>query len=299
MASESDIPLYTAISESAIFRDYQQAFEKATGLLLNLRVAGRPAAVGAASPQRTTVDGPFCALLARTNRSCEACLAAQRKMEEEAQLEPHTLKCFAGLCESAVPVRVGDRLIAFLETGRVFVDTPDQKQFSKTTRELLRLGTDIDLKQAEEAYYATRVLDPAQYSSMVRLLAIFATHLAAAGNQLALQRASPDNSPVQHARRLIDEGFREELSLTGVARQINVSAGYFSMLFKKATGLNFVEYVARLRVEKAKNLLQNPAFRISEVAYDVGFQSLSQFNRTFRRIVGLSPRAWRATLNAN
>lgn len=297
MPSESDTPLYTALSESAIFRDYQQAFEKATGLPLTLR--GVCNSAGAASPRRATVDGSFCALLARTNQSCEACLATQRRMEEEAQLEPRTLRCFAGLCESAVPVRVGDRLIAFLETGRVFVEAPDQNQFSKTARELLRLGAHIDLKQAEEAYYATRILETEQYSSMVRLLAIFATHLAAAGNQLALQRATPGNSPVQRARQLIDEGFREELSLSEIARRVNVSAGYFSMLFKKATGLNFVEYVARLRIEKAKNLLQNPRFRISEVAYDVGFQSLSQFNRTFRRIVGDSPRAWRATLNVS
>ena len=68
------------------------------------------------------------------------------------------------------------------------------------------------------------------------------------------------------------------------------------MMFKRAMGLNFVDYVARFRVEKAKNLLQNPKFRVSEVAYEVGFQSLSQFNRTFRRIIGASPREWRATL---
>lgn len=234
--------------------------------------------------------------MARTNRACEACFALQRKLEEEAKLQPKTLKCFAGLCETAVPVRVGDGLIAFLQTGRILIESPNQRQFSKTTRELLRLGTEVDLKQLEEAYYATRVLAPDQYESMVRLLSIFAGHLAAAGNQLALQRAAPDNAPVTRARQIIDQGFREELSLGDVARRVNVSAGYFSMMFKRATGLNFVDYVARLRVEKAKNILQNPKFRISEVAYDVGFQSLSQFNRTFRRVVGESPRAWRATL---
>lgn len=296
MAPESDSTLFSALSESEMFRDYQQAFEKATGMPLSLRAPGDHHADTAA--ERPVVGGSFCALMARTNRSCEACFTLQKRLEEEAKLEPKTLKCFAGLCETAVPVRVGNRLIAFLETGRVLIETPNQKQFSKTTRELLRLGTNIDLKQAEEAYFATRILEPEQYDSMVRLLAIFATHLAAAGNQLALQRSAPDNSPVARARRIIDEGFRDELSLGEVARRVNVSAGYFSMLFKKAAGLNFVDYVARLRVEKAKNLLQNPKFRISEAAYEVGFQSLSQFNRTFRRIAGVSPRAWRASLGA-
>ena len=68
-----------------------------------------------------------------------------------------------------------------------------------------------------------------------------------------------------------------------------MSASYFSEIFKKATGINFVEYVARLRVEKARNLLQNPDRRISEVAFEVGFQSLSQFNRAFKKHAGMTP----------
>ena len=77
-----------------------------------------------------------------------------------------------------------------------------------------------------------------------------------------------------------------------------MSANYFSEKFKQATGLNFVEYVARTRVEKARNLLLNPNMRISEVAFEVGFQSLSQFNRVFRRVTGESPSVWREKLPA-
>ena len=62
------------------------------------------------------------------------------------------------------------------------------------------------------------------------------------------------------------------------------------------TGINFVDYVARTRVEKARNLLLNPNRRVCEVAFEVGFQSLSQFNRTFRKVVGESPRDYRAKL---
>jgi AraC-like DNA-binding protein len=49
-------------------------------------------------------------------------------------------------------------------------------------------------------------------------------------------------------------------------------------------------------VEKAKNLLVNPQLRISEIAFEVGFQSLSQFNRAFRRHAGTSPRNYRHAL---
>ena len=294
MSHESESPLYSALSESSMFRDYQQAFTRATGLPLTMLPPG--SVHECASPEKPATASPFCALMGKTNRSCDSCLALQQKLEKEADLRPKTLKCFAGLCETAVPVRVGEKLIAFLQTGRILVETPNQRQFSKITRELLRLGTDIDLKQFEEAYFASRVLTREQYGSMVQLLAIFASHLAACGNQLALERTGSDTPSIFHARQIIDTGFREDLSLGEVARQVNMSAGYFSELFKKVTGLNFVDYVARLRVEKAKNLLQNPKFRISEAAFEVGFQSLSQFNRTFHRIVGMAPRAYRASL---
>ena len=295
MPPPSDDPLYSALSESEMFRDYQEAFERSTGLILGIHRPGEQHACG--SPTKSATASPFCALMARSNRACEACFGLQKRLEEEAGLNPKTLKCFAGLCETAVPVRVGEHLVAFLQTGRILVETPNQRQFTKITRELLRLGTHVDLKQAEEAYFASRVLRVEQYQAMIKLLSIFATHLAACGNQLALERSATENPAVAHGRQVIDAGFRGELSLGEVAHQVNVSAGYFSQLFKKATGMNFVEYVARFRVEKAKNLLQNPNYRISDVAFEVGFQSLSQFNRTFRRFAGVSPRTYLSGLD--
>jgi AraC-like DNA-binding protein len=70
-------------------------------------------------------------------------------------------------------------------------------------------------------------------------------------------------------------------------------------MFKKATGINFTDYVARVRIEKAKNLLLNPNLRISEIAYEVGFQSLTHFNRVFKKILGRSPTDYRTQLLMN
>ena len=118
MSPPPETPIYAALSESAMFRDYQDAFEKATGLSLNLHEPGDDHGCGAqAQPSGGSVL-PFCALLTRSNRSCAACFALQNELEAKAQLKPTTLKCFAGLCETAVPVRVGEKLIAFLQTGR-------------------------------------------------------------------------------------------------------------------------------------------------------------------------------------
>jgi AraC-like DNA-binding protein len=86
------------------------------------------------------------------------------------------------------------------------------------------------------------------------------------------------------------------LSLGQVAKAVNTSTFYFCKMFKKATGLNFTDYVSRLRIEKAKNLLLNRNLRVSEIAYEVGFQSLTHFNRVFKRIMGQSPTEYREQL---
>jgi AraC-like DNA-binding protein len=88
----------------------------------------------------------------------------------------------------------------------------------------------------------------------------------------------------------------DSVSLAAAAQAVNLSSKYFSDVFRKATGIPFVEYVGRVRVEKAKDLLVNPRLRISEIAFEVGFQSLSQFNRAFRRNAGTSPREYRHAL---
>jgi AraC-like DNA-binding protein len=64
--------------------------------------------------------------------------------------------------------------------------------------------------------------------------------------------------------------------------------------FKEVTGINFVDYVARIRVGKARDLLGNSNQRISEIAFAVGFQSLSQFNRGFKKLMRQSPTQFRA-----
>lgn len=95
------------------------------------------------------------------------------------------------------------------------------------------------------------------------------------------------------ARKFIEQHSGEELSLTKVARTVNISANYFSEKFKKITGSNFVDYVAQIRIEKARALLEEIDLRVSEIAFTVGFQSLSQFNRVFKKLVGKSPTAFR------
>jgi AraC-like DNA-binding protein len=120
---------------------------------------------------------------------------------------------------------------------------------------------------------------------------------AAGGQMSSINRSNGNGAePVRiwKARNFIEAHVSEELSLGKVARAANTSPNYFSEKFKETTGVSFVKYVARARFEKAAALLRNGELRISEIAFAVGFQSLSQFNRVFKQFAGKSPTGYRA-----
>jgi AraC-like DNA-binding protein len=98
------------------------------------------------------------------------------------------------------------------------------------------------------------------------------------------------------ARHFIHEHYTDVVSLSGAAQAANISAGHLSEKFKQITGIKFVEYVGRLRVEQACRRLGASDDRVSEIAFEVGFQSLSQFNRAFKKFSGKSPSDYRLAL---
>jgi AraC-like DNA-binding protein/ligand-binding sensor protein len=281
------------LQQSVLFRDYQDAFETATGLPLVLR------SVGSFQPplHGSKKIASFCALMGSTNKTCSACLQLQARVEAESITEPKTLECFAGLNESVVPIRLGDTVIAYLQTGQVLLRTPTEKAFRSVVAELSKWKSTLDIDELHTAFFETRVLTKPRYGAVLRLLSSFAHHLSLVSNELMIQQSSAEPPAVMKARAFISANLGEPLSLEQVARAANMSPFYFCKVFKAATGLTFTDYVARARVEQTKQLLLNPQVRVSEAAYEAGFQSLSQFNRVFRRIEGQSPSTYRDHLH--
>jgi AraC-like DNA-binding protein/ligand-binding sensor protein len=287
--------LVEKLTRSKIFRDYEQAFRAATGLPFSLT----PPETWGLPHHGDRNENPFCEALAEGGKTCAACLAMQERLVKKANGEPVTLVCFAGLSDSAVPVRIGDRLLGFLRTGQVLTAPPSEEDFSRAAKALVGFGMEVNPARLRDAWFGSRVLSPEQYQAMVRLLKVFAEHLSIVSNQVLVREENTENPLITRAKEFIEKNQAEDLSLPMVARAVNTSTFYFCKMFKKATGLTFTEYLGRVRVERAKTLLLNPHVRVSEVAFEVGFQSLSQFNRVFKRIAGLSPTAYRERLPRN
>ncbi|MES1180624.1 MAG: helix-turn-helix domain-containing protein [Verrucomicrobiota bacterium] len=287
--------LIEALAGSKIYQDYERAFSEATGL----PVALRSVESWQLPHHGKRFENPFCAMLAEKSRSCAACLQTQQQLSETATHQPKTVTCQAGLCDTAVPVRMGGQLIGFLTTGQVFRKAPTEAQFTRTAKLPADWAVAADADRFHEAYFDTRVLSSRQHESTVKLLAIFAEHLSMVSNQIVVREQNAEPPVIARAKQFIAEHQTEELSLEQVATAVHTSKFYFCKIFKKATGINFTDYVARVRTERAKNLLLNPNLRVSEIAYEVGFQSLTHFNRVFKRILGRSPTDYRGQLSRN
>ncbi len=174
---------------------------------------------------------------------------------------------------------------------------PSETQINRAAALIAEWGITLTREQLDSYYYATKVLTPKQYESMVKLLSVFAEHISMVSNQILVQQQTQESPVIAKAKKFIVENHTEDITLDQVAKAVNWSTFHFCKMFKKATGLNFTAYVSRVRVEKAKNLLLNHNLRVSEIAYEVGFQSLTQFNRVFKRIEGESPTLYRGRLS--
>ncbi len=94
----------------------------------------------------------------------------------------------------------------------------------------------------------------------------------------------------------ISQNCSEPLTLEDVAHQIGISKSYFSHLFKDYTQMTFVDYLTQERIRKAENLFSGPKKKFIDIAFECGFTSISSFNRTFKKIKGISPREFRNAL---
>lgn len=289
---QKETTLVEALSGSNLYQDYERAFSEATGLA----VALRPVESWQLPHHGQRRENPFCAMMAAKSRACAACLQVQQKLADNARHEAASETCQLGLCDTAVPVRLGDKLVAFLHTGQVFRRKPTAAQFDRVTKLATEWGVDVDHEKLKAAYFHTRVLSSKEYEAMVKLLQIFAQHLSMVSNQVVVQQQNAEPPVITRAKDFIKHNLTEHLSLGQVARAVNTSTFYFCKMFKKVTGLNFTDYVSRQRIESAKNLLLNPNLRISEIAYEVGFQSLTHFNRVFKKVIGQSPTEYRGQL---
>ena len=202
-------------------------------------------------------------MLGQPNCTCKSCARGFERIAAGIPSSEDYIQCKCGFCGAMVPVRSGRRLFALLHAGP-------------------RNGGN---------------LPPQKYRAALKLLGILAEQLGGLGNQILVQKQSGDPPVISRAKDFIAQHYSEDISSGDVAKELHLSRFYFCKLFKSVTGLTFTSYLARVRIERVKELLlRNPNLRVSEIAFETGFQSLTHFNRVFLKLTGLSPTAFRERL---
>ncbi|MGL5514874.1 MAG: AraC family transcriptional regulator, partial [Sporomusa sp.] len=103
---------------------------------------------------------------------------------------------------------------------------------------------------------------------------------------------------VNKACAYIVENFHRSISLDEVAQTVHLSPYYFSRIFKTEKGCNFVDFLTKVRIDKAKMLLQDPDQTVVRVATAAGYQDSSYFCRVFRQEVGVTPNQYRTKIKS-
>lgn len=294
-AKEQNQELIDALRNSDLFRQYEAAYGETTGMPLSVR----PLEYWQLAQDGHCRQNDFCKIDASNNRSCAECLSAQQAACDQAATgSTFTVRCAMGMTETVVPIRVGDRTIGFLQTGQVRVTQENAPSFEAAFQKLTELGVEFDELDAAEKFDQTPEWSSSRYHSVMSMLSLFAQHLGLLANKIVLQAETTEHPIVHRAKQYINENYTEDICLDDVAKHSHVSMFYLCKLFKSTTGITFSEYLCRKRIEEAKERLLDLHARISEVAYQVGFQSLTHFNRVFKRIVGHSPSVYRSNLSA-
>jgi YesN/AraC family two-component response regulator len=86
---------------------------------------------------------------------------------------------------------------------------------------------------------------------------------------------------------------RKDISLTDLAEYLGLSPAYVSRLFKESLGMGFVEYLNTNRINRAKILLEETQIMVDQIGFEVGFNNVRSFMRTFKQYEGISPGGYR------
>lgn len=190
-----------------------------------------------------------------------------------------------------------------MQVLNIFSNTEDYKYqdnliYVKTASALHRTFYDyvtkIDLCKKSYEAFENELKEDAQWAFTGRMLADSLSEQMASYIRQYISEDSQDCNPaVRIAKKYIAENYQSNISMTSMAELVNLSPVYFSVLFKREVGINFLDYLNQYRLEVSKNLLKQVKYNINEVASLSGFQDSKYFSKLFKKTFGITPTNYR------
>ncbi|MCY9660919.1 response regulator [Paenibacillus chondroitinus] len=158
---------------------------------------------------------------------------------------------------------------------------------SRLLQELNMLGPDMEKKERdlwERIFKQERMADLRQ---------IVEEHLLQVSESIEEKRKGKPKNVIERIHALIEQRYAENLQIGDIAKEVYLSSTYMCLLFKQETGETINEFLTKVRIEKAKELLSDPRNKFYEVCFMVGYSDPSYFSKLFKKYVGLTPSAYR------
>lgn len=278
------------IRQITALRTFLEDFHEVTGLRIRfMDPLGHPG-----DGEREVFDCGLCRHLHTTAPGRLLCQRFTQRLLEETTADGTTLQCDAGLFESAIPLNAGGQCLGYFVFGPMLAPDRNRADHNRTRHLLARAGVNLNDDELIALLADAPLAARQRQEALRRLVATWVGHFAGTLTHQLINPAAALPPPVEQACRLVRAYAAEELGVERVAKAVGLSTGHLSRQFHHSTGLRLVEYIARVRVEQATGLIAEGRRPITEIAFACGFRSLSQFNRTFRRLTGRAPREWRA-----
>ena len=320
------------LAKKHLNRDLAGLFKESTHLRLGVKWAPPPPRT--LQGELPAALGKYCLLICSRDVGRSACrelAAAQLAAALRKGPQAHRFTCPFGVQNLWIPLIVRHTALGLLLFQAFSCAT------SKHARKRAA-GLGLLPERVDHALMSTRVVKRADFDRAAKLLALIADdvlqhveldlereELERSGRALAAQRgletelrkalkqvhpciheeaASPeiDGHAAKLVRKALDfihERYSHPMQVGEVAEALHMNRSYFSSLFTRHVGIPFRTYLATLRMEKAQDLLRDPTQRIGAVADAVGYTNANSFRLAFKAYTGLSPLAWRDTLNAS
>lgn len=107
------------------------------------------------------------------------------------------------------------------------------------------------------------------------------------------RKSISSNDVIEASKAYIEANFTKNITLEDVSMEVNISSYYLSRIFKESTGENFIDYLTKLRIERAKDLLSSTQYSMKEICAMSGYSDPNYFSKSFKKNVGVTPTEYR------
>ena len=226
----------------------------------------------------------FCDIAKSTEKGFRSCLHCKNLANTKAisSKKPFCGHCLYGLYEAAMPVTIGETVLAIVYVGNAIVDINQTKNRIEKICRYTHVDKEKLLKQIEECEYINHI------NELVGISEIVCDYIK------MLYQPEPKKPSQLHwlvlaLKQHADETYCFNPTLKELSVLYHKNEKYIGRLFKKEMGITFHQYCLALRLQKAEEFLLNTSYRVIDIALECGFNNISYFNRAFKAQYGLSP----------